>query len=125
MGLILRLSWLVGVQVGAKICEVRPKMAQDSPKMVQDSLLGGSKAAQKGWDGLRPANNRPGRPQRGLPLTWRDNPYPLTLGAGCDGLVGLDFQDFQDWTSGLDFWTFRLDFWICRLDFCGFLASES
>ena len=66
-----------------------------------------------------------GRIQSGLPLTWRDNPYPLTPGAGCDALVGQEFQDFQDWTFGLDFWTFRLDFWICRLDFWGFLASES
>jgi len=49
------------------------------------------------------------------------------LGLHCrfrsDESCTLDFQDFQDWTSRLDFWTSRLDFWTSRLDFLDFLAS--
>ena len=63
-----------------------------------------------------------GRFQRGLPLTWRDNPYPLIPGAVSDGLVGQEFQDFQDWNwTGLD-WT-KLD-WT-RLDWTSFCMMSS
>ena len=59
---------------------------------------------------------------RSPPYMW-GGPLGLHSRFRSDESCTLDFQDFQDWTSRLDFWTSRLDFWTSRLDFLDFLAS--
>ena len=67
------------------------------------SLLEAPREPKRGARRSDPPTTLQADPVGRIPLTWRDNPYPLTPGAGPHALVGLDFQDFQDWTFGLDF----------------------
>ena len=42
-------------------------------------------------------------PRGGLPLTCGVDPFPFPTAPGRDELETLDFQEFQDWTSRLEF----------------------
>ena len=57
---------------------------------------------------------------RGLPLTCGVDPFPFPTAPVRDEGCTLDFQDFEDWTSRLDFWTSRLDFLVFRPSRGGF-----